>query len=531
MFNYRLYLSAITACVGGLLFGYDTGFIGAAVQLEAFQRDFGMNTANAANVKGNVVATLQAGCFFGTLMMAVVTSKTGRKWGMAISSTVFVVGAIVQTATTNNLGVIYGGRAISGLGIGGASMLAPLYLSEISPARIRGKLSMIYGFSIFFGIMISYWIDYGCERGLDPKGHNQWRIPVALQLVPGAMLCIGAYFISESPRWLAKVNRREEALRHLSHIRMKPEDDAELLQEFHDICHAIEEEIRVSEGVSLKELISPMYRWRVFIGFSTMICQQLTGTVSLTYYAPLLFTTLGLSSTSSSLFATGVYGIVKSVATMIFLLFFIERVGRRLPLILGALAMMTFMAIVAAIDAAQPPVAGSSSPSSASIAAIVMVYLYCISYAVSWGPLPYTVVSEIYPSRIREYCVSIGVATMWAFNYCISRIVPIAIANIGWRTFLMFSILNAFVAVYSFLVIRETTGISLENMDEVFSSGLFMSPKQWTFRTPKSTVEYPELMELERQLSAKRNAEDAHVENVPRSSASVASTANSERRQ
>ncbi|KAK9458127.1 general substrate transporter [Dipodascopsis uninucleata] len=512
MVNYRIYFTAITACVGGLLFGYDTGFIGSAVAIDSFQRDFGMLNGNAANIKGNIVATLQAGCFFGTLIMAGMTSKWGRKWGMAIASFVFIIGAILQTVTTHSLNLLYAGRVVSGLGVGAASMLAPTYLSETAPREIRGKLGTLYGFSIFFGIMVSYWIDYGCEQGLSPEGHNQWRVPVALQLVPGTLLFLGAVLLPESPRWLAKVGRREQALKNLAYIRMLDEDDPVLQQEYTDIIRSIEEEFAIAEGVTWKEMFGKAYRKRVLIGFLVMVAQQLTGTNALTYYAPLLFNTFGLTGTSSSLFATGVYGVVKTVFSMLFLLFLAERAGRRLSLFVGASLMSSIMLVIGIVLAKFPPAADATSPSPPSYAMIVLVYVYCVVYASSWGPVPFTLVSEIYPNRIREYCVALGLATQWGFNFMISKVIPIAIANIGWRTFLMFAIFNGSIAVFVFFVVRETSGVALEHMDELFSTGFFMKPNEWNFHRRPIVDNKNEIVELERQLSVKNSPDDGHIE-------------------
>ncbi|KAK9311549.1 general substrate transporter [Lipomyces starkeyi] len=520
MFNYRLYLTAATACVGGFVFGYDTGFIGSAIRIESFQRDFGLNSSNMANVTGNIVATLQAGGFFGTVLMAFFAARFGRRWGMAIASLVINVGAILQVITTHDINLIYAGRAVSGLGVGAASMLTPTYLSEVAPRRIRGKLSGAYGFSIFFGVMVSYWIAYGCERGLSPGGHDQWRVPMGLQLAPGVLLFVGAIIIKESPRWLVKRGNREKALNNLCYIRMAHPEDAELEQEYQDICMSIDEELRVSNGATISEMLLPQYRIRVLIGFLVMVSQQFSGTNALTYYAPLLFQKIGINGTSSSLLATGVYGIVKAVFSMLFLLFLADRVGRRLPMFVGAISMSSTMLIIGIVLACKPPAVDASSPSPASIGMIVMVYLFCVAYSLSWGPGAFTYVSEIYPNRIREYCVAMGLATQWAFNYCISRIVPVAIESIGWGTFLMFGIFNASMAVFVFFVIRETSGVALEHMDDLFSKGFFMEPRQWNLRKP-IIIDNGDVAGVALELDAK-NVRGTHMENVRMSRANAA---------
>ncbi|KAK9450430.1 uncharacterized protein V1518DRAFT_413827 [Limtongia smithiae] len=525
MVNYHLGFTAATACIGGVLFGYDTGFIGAAVSMSSFQRDFGITTANKAQVSANVVAILQAGCFFGTLIMAVFTNKFGRRGGMALASFVFVIGAIVQTATTGSLGMLYAGRAISGLGVGAASMLTPTYLSEISPREVRGRLGTAYGCSIFTAIMVSYWVDYGCNEHLDHNTHMPWRVPMGLQLVPGVLYFVGAIFIKESPRWLIKVGQREKGFQSLCYIRMASPEDPVVRQEYDDICRSTEEELLISEGVSIKEMFSKEYRIRVLIGFLLMFCQQFSGTNALTYYAPTLFETVGLSGTSASLFATGVYGIVKTCASLFFMFVLAKRVGRRLPFFIGSCSMATCFIIVGVVLVCKPPPADVTSPPPASIAMMVFIYLFCVSYSCSWGPVPFTYLSEIYPNRIREYCVAMGLATQWAFNYVISRIVPVAIANIGWRTFLMFGIFNIGIAVFSFFVLRETEGVSLEHMDEVFQTGFLMKPSQWHLSRPAVIkTEIPDY-ELDRQVSTKGNNEYVeHVTTDLESESSKAST-------
>ncbi|KAL1964862.1 hypothetical protein VTN77DRAFT_6364 [Rasamsonia byssochlamydoides] len=197
-----------------------------------------------------------------------------------------------------------------------------------------------------------------------------------------------------------------------------------------------------------------------------MVCQQLSGTIVFTYYAPQFFEEVGVkSSSTTSLFATGVYGIVKTVFSMIFLLWFMDRIGRRPSLIVGAGVMGAVMLINACLLATHPPQPDSDTVSSYSIAMIVMIYFYCIGYSWSWRTVPWT---YIYPNRIREYSVAMAASTQWAFNYCISKVVPIAVQNIRWRTFLMFAIFNFAIVVFSILFIKETKGLSLEEMDALF---------------------------------------------------------------
>lgn len=201
-----------------------------------------------------------------------------------------------------------------------------------------------------------------------------------------------------------------------------------------------------------------------------MFCQQFSGTNSIGYYAPEIFQTVGISATNSSLFATGVYGTVKVVSTGLFLWVGIETFGRRRSLLAGALWMMAMMFILGAVLHTHPPNTKSDKVSSASIAMVVMIYLYVIGYSASWGPIPWVYLAEIFPTRLRGYGVGMGAATQWLFNYVITEITPNAINHIGYRTFIMFGCFcfGNFLFVYFF--IRETKGRTLESMDVLFGT-------------------------------------------------------------
>lgn len=467
MLNWRLVALTITASLGGLLFGFDTGLLGGIVAMQTFKDDFGLTPENESEIQGNCVALLQAGCFFGVIAMAFITDKLGRRKAIMGGSAIFCVGAVLQTAASGILGVFYAGRVVSGLGVGAASMLTPTFISETAPKEIRGKLLTGYSCLLFFGVAISYWVNYACQQTL--SGSHQWLVPVGLQLVPGVFLGAGMIPLKESPRWLIKKNQRNRALENLRYLRSADHTDDEILEEFAEICDVADMEATEADGVTFKEVFLPGNRSRFLIAISLMICQQLSGTNSFTYYAPILFQKVGLSGESSGLLATGVYGIVKTVFSIISMLFLIERVGRKWSLLVGGFVMGSALLIVAIIYVTHPPKDGAD-PSQYSYVMIVMIYIYCVAYSGSWGPVPWTYCAEIFPNRLREYGVTAGTATQWAFNFMVSKVVPIGIENLGWRIFLMFAIFNFAFLAYTFFFIKETKGKSLEEMEELFGS-------------------------------------------------------------
>lgn len=223
----------------------------------------------------------------------------------------------------------------------------------------------------------------------------------------------GLFFLKESPRWLAKKGRHDEALASLAYIRCADTSDHEVIQELAEIRASIEEELNATEGVTWKECLKPGVRKRFLIAFLMMFWQQFSGTNSIGYYAPQIFQTIGISKSDSSLFATGIYGTVKVVATGIFLIVGIDKLGRRWSLVFGAAWMAAMMFIIGAVLATHPPDTSSAVVSSASIGMVVMIYLYVIGYSASWGPIPWVYISEIFPTRMRAYGVGLGATTQW----------------------------------------------------------------------------------------------------------------------
>jgi MFS family permease len=344
---------------------------------------------------------------------------------------IFLVGAAVQVAASHAIGQIYGGRVIAGLGIGGLSSVMSVYVSENAPARQRGRIAGLFQEFLVIGSTFAYWLDYGVAKHI-AASTQQWRIPVGVQLIPGGLMLIGLFFLKESPRWLTKNGRHQQAAESLAWSRASQIDDPVVLEELAEIRASVEEELLATEGLTWKECIAPKSRKRFALAFMLMLCQQFSGvssqnhsaisntdtcnnqTNSIGYYAAEIFETVGVSKNNSSLFATGVYGTVKVVATLIFLLVGIDQLGRKKALIGGAFWMSAMMFILGAVLATNPPDTKSATVSNASIAMCVMIYLYVIGYSASWGPTPWVFVSEIFPTRLRSY--GVGLAGKWLFQ-------------------------------------------------------------------------------------------------------------------
>ena len=234
------------------------------------------------------MSLLTAGCFFGAIAAAFLNDRYGRRYSLQGFAVVFLLGAAIQTGAHHNIGMIYGGRVVAGLGIGGMSSITPIFVAENCPPEVRGRITGLFQEFLVMGSTFAYWLDYGVSLHI-PVSTKQWRTPVGLQLIFGGFLFIGLFFLKESPRWLMKQGRYEEATESLAYMRCESISDPDVLKEIAEIRASIEEELAETEGVRWKECLKPGNRVRFITAFWLMFWQQFSGTNSIGYYAPEIF--------------------------------------------------------------------------------------------------------------------------------------------------------------------------------------------------------------------------------------------------
>lgn len=262
--------------------GYDTSVIGGTMALDSFRRDFDLlNVSKTARdtLQGNIVSTFQAGCFFGALLTFPLAEKIGRKKAIMYSSLIFLAGGTLMTASHGVIGMLIAGRAVAGLGIGAVSLIVPVYIAETSPPSIRGRLVGIFEIASQGGGMCGFWINYAVDRTISRRTQTQWIVPLGLQLLPGILLFFGIMWCPESPRWLAKQDRWEDAEKILVDIRQLPANHEYIQGEMADIRLQVEERstMRMSKKAQFQKLFAPGTRNRIAIGLLLMACQNLTG--------------------------------------------------------------------------------------------------------------------------------------------------------------------------------------------------------------------------------------------------------------
>ncbi|KAI8969312.1 general substrate transporter [Mycotypha africana] len=496
MKHLSLIATAISS-IGGFLFGYDIGVISGVLAMPTFPTFFGMqgDPNHIAKMKGDVVSLLQAGCCVGALLINFIADPFGRKWSIVLSSLVFIVGSILQVVA-QNLPTMMAGRFIGGMGVGGCSMLVPMYIAEIAPRKLRGRLGTLWQFLIVLGIMMSYWIDYACLRHI-PTGDTQWRVPLGIQIAPGFILGVGMVFLPESLRWLALKGRAEDVKKNLLRLRDLPEDHPSITEELCEINVAAEFE-RESKSGKWTELFQRSNLHRLFIGIMLQIFQQWTGTNAINYYAPEIFRSAGLDSNEVEILATGVYGIVK--VAFVFISFFMvdTKLGRRKTLMIGSAVMMIAFYILGGmiLGIQRDNGGGGFAAARAKIdakgyVAMVMIYVFAVGYEFSWGPIVWIVCSEIYPTRIRAMALSLTTAFNWAMNATIAKVTPIMMTNITYGTYFFFGSCAVVMGVFAFVFLPETRGRSLEEMDALFNSGMILTYKD-TYKVDKEQIKRDE---------------------------------------
>ncbi|KAF2738463.1 quinate permease [Polyplosphaeria fusca] len=476
IYGWRSFMMACSACFGGMLFGMDIGTIGGVLTLPAFTVKYGLANLDKPgqyDLSANIASTLQAGCFIGCFLASWIADRWGRRTSLIFNGWVTIVGCIIQSVASGSLAAMYVGRFVAGVGVGGASMVVPLYISENAPRAIRGGLTGIYQLFIATGTMLAFWINYGSILHL--HGSASYIVPLAVQSLPAILLVICMMLNKESPRFLAKQDRWEEATKVLARMRQLPASHEYVAGELSEMAEQLEHERMLIGGSTLKDLLREMFtipgnRKRALISIGLMICQQMTGTNAINYYAPQIFANLGITGNTSKLFATGIYGVVKMTTCAAFLLFAADSLGRRRSLLWTSIAQGSAMLYIGLYVRIAPPKDGDTVP-PAGYFALVCIFLFAGFFQWGWGPVCWIYVSEIPTARLRSLNVAIAAATQWLFNFVVARATPNMLATVGpygYGAFIIYSCFCYSMFFFVWFLIPETKGLSLEKMDDLF---------------------------------------------------------------
>ncbi len=445
-----IFMVCIVAALGGLLFGYDTGVISGAIgPLEArFELD--------PKGVGWAASCALVGCIFGAAFAGTISDRIGRKKVLIISAVLFLVSAL-GTALPRNLTEFIIFRFIGGLGVGAASLTSPMYIAEISPARIRGRMVSVNQFAIVSGFLVVYFVNYYIALGREDPWIIQsgWRWMFGSESIPAALLLVLAFFVPESPRWLTKQSREEEALEILKRVDGQQFAQQELVAIKDTIAH---------ESGSLRQLFLPGMQIVLIMGIVLAILQQVTGINAVLYYAPEIFKNLG-AKTETALLQTVVVGAVNISFTVI-AIWTVDRFGRRPLMLIGAGGMaLTLLSLGLAFYFNQK---------GPWVLLFVLAYIGC--FAMSLGPVTWVILSEIFPTRIRGRAMAIATVILWISCFVVSQTFPMMDKN-KWLvekfhhgfSFWVYAAFCIVEVLFIWGLVPETKGKTLEEIEKYWT--------------------------------------------------------------
>lgn len=460
----HLYLISIVlvTIIGGLLFGYDTAVVsGAEKALESFFRT-GLGELYTAGWHGFTASSALLGCVIGGAISGFMASHLGRKRSLIAAALMFFISAVGSWMPESGI-LPYGEpsmtllvvfnlyRVLGGVGVGLASAVCPMYIAEISPARIRGTLVSCNQFAIIFGMLVVYFVNYMIRNALGDTAEMiqtamveiGWRRMFLSEAVPAGTFALLILLVPETPRFLALKGHDERAFSILERIN-GTEAAKSILAEIKSTVHEKREKL-LTYGLAV-----------IVIGVLLSFFQQAVGINVVLYYAPRIFENMGASG-DASMMQTVVMGIVNIIFTVV-AIFTVDKVGRKPLLIIGSLGMMIGMVALAVL----------SFTDTIGLTALIFIIIYTASFMMSWGPICWVLISEIFPNTIRSQAVAIAVAAQWIANFLVSATFPSLSAWSVGGTYCIYALMSLASAIFVWKWVPETKGKTLEEMSKLW---------------------------------------------------------------
>jgi sugar porter (SP) family MFS transporter len=437
-----VYVAVGVAAIGGLLFGYDTGVISGAIIF--VKKQFSLS----ATMEEIVVSSVLAGAVLGAILGGVLTERYGRRKLIILSGIIFTASAI-GSALAPTVSWLIAGRIVSGIAIGMASFISPMYIAELAPAKVRGALVAVNMLAITTGIVIAYLTDYALS------GSQGWRTMFGLAAIPSVALVIGMWPLPDSPRWLITQSKISEATRALQRLRVVSDVGPEIAD--------IKQSMLKQSGAW--NLSAPAVKMPLIVGLGLAIFQQITGINTVMYYSPTIFKFAGINGVGPAILAgAGLASVMWCFHVLA--IFLLDRVGRR-PLLLSGIAGQVVGLAVLGSAFEFPQVA-----SFKSIIAISGLVIYVASFAIGLGPIFWLLISEIYPLKFRGAAMSAVTVTNWAMNMAVAVTFLTMVDLIGHAgTFWVYGVIAVGAWVFCYRLVPETKGKTLEQIEAHWRSG------------------------------------------------------------
>lgn len=476
---------AVTLCcsIGFLLFGYDLGFMGGLTTSPTF---LAMFNNPSPSLLGFLVASYEVGAMLGALFLFLMGDRFGRKPNNMSGAVIVSVGAILQSSSYS-LGQFLVGRIVAGFGLGIMTTVIPIWLSECSMPKSRGRMMAMQLSNLIVGLILASWLDYGMSNYL---GSIQWRFPCAFQIIFCIIVLVFMPFLPESPRYLCRTDNLESARVSLAALRAGYPDDPEIVEELKEIQYAIA--VEAEEAGSWADVfkdngISGFSR--VAIGFAANFFQQLSGVNLMSSLGPYVFEhSIGMSRKESMLVSGGlqVFYFLSSLIPWII----IDRVGRRKLFMIGSTGMgccMLLSAIFVGIGT-----------TNLGYAAAVVLYLFYTFFTLGWQSNMWIYPSELLPLKLRGRGAALAVVSQWLFTFLVVEITPPMITNIGYKSYIVFAVINFATVPLVYFTFPETRQMPLEAVDLFFADRDGKRPSLWRVVRDSTNKEF--VAEVERQL-------------------------------
>lgn len=450
-----IYIVTLVATLGGLLFGYDTAVIsGAEKSIQAYLID---SQGLSSFLHGVTVSSALIGCIIGGAISGVISSSLGRRKALIVAGILFLLSALGSgnpeflffekgTPTMGLLWMFNFYRIIGGIGVGLASAVCPMYIGEIAPAEIRGKLVSLNQFAIIFGMLVVYFVNWGIANGQTVEWINSfgWRYMFLSEAIPATIFAVLMFFMPETPRYLALQQNDDKALKILTKLN-GVEKAKEILTE-----------IKGSLATATKGKLFSYGKVVIVVGVLLSVFQQFVGINVALYYAPRIFESMGAAKDASML-QTIIMGLVNVVFTVVAIMT-VDKWGRKPLLITGSIGMAIGMIAISLL--AFQDIIG--------MATLVFIIVYTASFMMSWGPICWVLIAEIYPNKIRSQAIAIAVAAQWAANFFISSTYPPMMEFSSGGTYLFYGVMSILSAIFVWKMVPETKGKTLEEMENVW---------------------------------------------------------------
>jgi len=452
--KYFIYVITLVATLGGLLFGYDTAVISGA---EKSIQEFLITSQGLSSfLHGITVSSALIGCIIGGALSGLISSRFGRKKALIIAGVLFLLSALGSANPeflffekgVPSMGLLWMFnfyRVIGGIGVGLASAVVPMYIGEIAPANIRGRLVSLNQFAIIFGMLVVYFVNWGIADGQTIEWINEigWRRMFLSEAIPASIFAILMFFMPETPRYLALQHKDDKALSILTKING--------LNKAKEILKDIKTTVETSKAklLSYGKIV-------IIIGILLSVFQQFVGINVALYYAPRIFESMGAAKDASML-QTIIMGLINVIFTVVAIMT-VDKWGRKPLLITGSIGMAIGMIAISTL--AFFDVIG--------IATLVFIIIYTASFMMSWGPICWVLISEIFPNKIRSQAIAIAVAAQWAANFFISSTYPPMMEFSSGGTYLFYGIMSILSAIFVWKMVPETKGKTLEEMENIW---------------------------------------------------------------